>query len=441
MRVAASFLLVLLLPPAPAPAQERPIAITGGVVIDGNGGPPLEGGTVLIRAGRIEAVGPAGSVTVPAGAQVIDARGKSVMPGLADMHVHLTGGWDGVAVDLLGYHRYLNSLLYAGVTTVLDVGNVQPYVLQLRQEIAAGRLTGPRIYAAGVMLDGADPRWPPAAYSIASVDQVPTIVARQKRDGVDILKAYGGLSLQMVNGLITEGAKVGLKVIMDNAAVPLDRVVQTGLHATAHLRSGQTDETIRLMKERGVFVVTTVVNGERARRNLDLSYLEEPLIKDVMPPFFLDDLRKSVAARPPANPQQVRDRVRASLAEVKRQFDAGITVVAGTDAPYPGNFQGEGVHRELELYVEAGLTPLQAITAGTRSAARLMGAEGEWGTLQAGRRADVLVIAGRPDRNIAETRKVEAVIQAGRVVNRAGLRYDPKTDPGYRVGTSAAAGS
>ncbi len=433
----AAFALMLLAAGGQVQAQDRVIAITHGVVIDGNGGVPIEDGTVIIRGEKIEAVGPAASVTVPAGAQVIDARGKSVLPGLADMHVHLTGGWDGVAIDLLSYHRYMNSLLYAGVTTVMDVGNVQPYVLQLRQEVAAGRLVGPRIYAAGVMIDGADPRWPPAAYTVSSVDQVPTIVARQKRDGVDIIKAYQGLSLGMVTALVREAAKDSLRVIMDNANVPLDRAIQAGVYL-AHLRTGVSDDVLRLMKERGTYVVTTLINGERARRNLDLKFLYQPLIKDVMPPFFLDDLRKSIASRPPVQRDQVDQRVKALLTDAKRYFDAGIPLVTGTDAPYPGNFQGEGVHRELELYVEAGLTPLQALSGATRNAARLIKGDKEWGTLAPGLRADVIVVAGRPDRNIAESRNVEVVIQKGKVLDRALLRYDPKTDPGYRTGASAA---
>ncbi|MGH9914554.1 MAG: amidohydrolase family protein, partial [Pyrinomonadaceae bacterium] len=100
-----------------ASAQEvEPLAITNAVIIDGNGKPPIEDGTVVIRSGKIEAVGSASVIKVPAGVRVIDAKGRSVMPGLADMHVHLTGGWDGDSVDMLGFERYLNALLYAGVT-------------------------------------------------------------------------------------------------------------------------------------------------------------------------------------------------------------------------------------------------------------------------------------------------------------------------------------
>jgi hypothetical protein len=127
-------------------AQTAAIAIVHARIIDGRGGPAIPDGTMLLRGKRIESVGAASTVSVPSDARMIDARGKTVMPGLADMHLHLVGGWDGETVDMLGYQRYLNALLYAGVTTVLDTGNVQPYILQIRQEVASGRLLGPRIY-------------------------------------------------------------------------------------------------------------------------------------------------------------------------------------------------------------------------------------------------------------------------------------------------------
>ena len=118
-----------------AASGEGPIAFIDGVVIDGNGRKPIENGVVVVRDGRIEAVGDADTVRVPSDARVIDIEGRAILPGLADMHVHLMGGWDGVGSDWLGYQRYLNALLYSGVTTVFDLGNVMPFVLQLRDEV------------------------------------------------------------------------------------------------------------------------------------------------------------------------------------------------------------------------------------------------------------------------------------------------------------------
>jgi imidazolonepropionase-like amidohydrolase len=426
-------------------AQVRPVAFTHAVIIDGNGGVPIEDGILVIRGDRIEAVGDARSVSIPAGADVRDLKGKTVMPGLADMHVHLVGGWDGEAVDLLGYPRYLNAYLYAGVTTVLDLGNVLPYVVQLRDEIAAGRLTGPRIYCAGPLLDGADPLWPPISFSIVSADQIPGVVERLKQNRVDVLKAYAGLSDRLVAALVREARKNSLPVFVDqgfrNGGIEL--VMGDGVTTYAHVPGFPLDkflgsEALPAMKQRGVRFITTLATTESfsKRRLADLSFLDSPLIQDTIPASFIADLR-ALAARPldereRAHAQRNLQRFKQQAANTKALFDAGFLVVAGTDGPYPGVPQGEGLHRELELLVEAGLQPLDAITMATRNAAQLMGADKEWGTLEPGKLADVLVINGRPDRRIADTRNIEAILQLGRMLDRDKLKFNPKTDPGFR---------
>jgi imidazolonepropionase-like amidohydrolase len=118
---------------------------------------------------------------------------------------------------------------------------------------------------------------------------------------------------------------------------------------------------------------------------------------------------------------------------VKKLLDAGVLVAAGTDAPYPGLFQGEALHHELELLVAAGMAPLQAIRLATFNAASIMHAEEEWGSLQAGRTANVVIVAGNPAEHISDTRKVEMVILNGRILDRSSLRFDIKRDPGFRA--------
>src|SRR5260370_40823459 len=146
-------------------AQEKPIAIVHARIIDGAGGPPTEDGAVILRGGKIEYAGPSGPATIPRDAQIIDAKGKSVMPGLADMHVHLQGGWDGISVDLLGYQRYLNAMLYSGITTLMDTGNYQPWVLQFRQEVAGRRLFSAAILCVGARVAAIGRAWAALGYS------------------------------------------------------------------------------------------------------------------------------------------------------------------------------------------------------------------------------------------------------------------------------------
>ncbi len=422
-------------------AQEKPIAILHARLIDGIGGPPIDDGVLILEGSKIIYSGPANAASVPAGAQLIEAKGKTVMPGLADMHVHLQGGWDGISMDLLGYQRYLNAMLYSGITTLMDTGDYQPWILQLRQEAASGHLLSPRIYCTGAMIDAADPAWPDLAYALSSRTQIPELVLRDKRAGVDLIKGYANLSDRMLRRLVEEAHKEKIRVVIDqwerNGSPDL---VQTGIDGFAHAPTRKMPtEDIQLIQQRGLFVITTLVVEEYSgrRRLADLAFLREPLIADTTPPWFLTELHAEATRSLSDTEKSDVQRSAAGFDEMKRNvkklFDAGVLLGAGTDAPYPGVFQGEALHHELELLVAAGMTPLQAIRLATFNAARIMHAEEEWGSLQAGRIANIVIVAGNPAESISDTRKVEVVILKGKILDRASLRFDPKRDPGFRA--------
>jgi hypothetical protein len=426
-------------PPAAAAELARHV-FTNAVLIDGTGAPAVEHATVVVNGEKIEAAGPASSVPIPHGASVTDLRGKVLMPGLADMHVHLVGGWDGHATDMLGYRRYLNALLYAGVTTVLDTGNVQPYIVQMRAEVAAGRLPGPRIYCVGPLIDGADPAWPPLSYSVPSVSQVPAVVAALKRDHVDLIKGYVGLSHPVLERLVEEGRKVSLRVIVDQWQRNGSRdLVDDGIYGFAHLPTrALTGDDVEYMKAHQiVFISTLVVYESGARRRLhDLAFLQDPLIRDTSPPSFLKGLREE-AARKLSSEEEGKARhwgqsLRNALGNAKALHQAGVLLAAGTDAAYPGDMHGEGLHRELELLVEAGLTPLEAISVATRNSAQLIGAS-DWGTIEPGKLATLIIVDGRPDRDISQSRRVAGVFVRGRRIDRESLRLDHQNDPGFEA--------
>lgn len=424
-------------------AQEKPIAIVHARIIDGVGGTPTEDGTVILRGSKIEYAGPSAAAAIPRDAQITDAKGKSVMPGLADMHVHVQGGWDGISVDLLGYQRYLNAMLYSGITTLLDTGNYQPWILQLRQEVASGRLLGPRIYCTGAMIDASDPAWPDLAYALSSRAQIPEFVQRDKRANVDMIKGYANLSDRMLRNLVEEAHKEKIRVVIDqwerNGSPDL---VRTGIDGFAHAPTRKMPaDDIQLIRERGLFVITTLVVEEYSgrRRLADLRFLDEPLIAETTPPWFLTELRTEATRRLNEAEQKDAEKSATGFDEMKRNvkklMDAGVLLAAGTDAPYPGVFQGEAIHHELELLVEAGMTPLQAIRMATYNAAQIMHAEQEWGSLQAGRLANLVIVSGNPAVRISDSRKIDTVILNGKVLNRASLRYDAKKDPGFRAVT------
>jgi imidazolonepropionase-like amidohydrolase len=421
-----------------------PLVLRHGVLIDGTGNAAVEDGTVVIAGDKIIAVGASQAIAVPPGSRIIELHGKAIMPGLADMHVHLVGGWDGYAVDMLGYRRYLNALLYAGVTTVLDTGNVQPFIVQMRAEIAAGRLLGPRVYCVGPLIDGADPVWPPISYAVSSVAQIPRIVARLKADQVDFIKAYVGLSHPQIRALVDEGRKAGLRVLVDQGILNGSAdIVDDGIYAFAHLPRQPLDPSfLTKPPQRTVrFITTLAVDESFARRRLaNAAFLTEPLIADTTPPASIAamqaEVRRVLSADEQVRVAGRREGFAQALRNAKALEDAGVLMAAGTDAPYPGDTQGEGLHRELELLVEAGLTPLQAIAVATGNAAKFVNDE-SWGTLKQGQRADVLVINGRPDRTISDSRKIEMVIRAGQILDRARLKLNPATDPGYEPKASA----
>src|SRR5215475_1025554 len=422
-------------------AEDPPIAIVHGRIINGLGGTPIEDGTVVLRDPNIAYVGPASGASVPKNARVLDATGKSVLPGLADMHVHLQGGWDGISVDLLGYQRYFNAMLYAGVTTILDTGNYQPWVLQLRQEQASGRLLGPRIYCVGAMIDAVEPAWPDLAYAVASPSMIPSVIERDKRAGVDLIKAYRNLSDAFLISLTREAGKAGLRVIIDqwerNGSPDL---VRTGISGFAHAPTRKMSaEDLQLIHDRNIFVITTLVVEEYSghRRLADLRFLDEPLIKDTTAPWFLTELREQASRTPSESEKAAIERSAGGFDEMKRNVkklhDLGVLLGAGTDAPYPGVFQGEALHHELELLVDSGLTPLEAIRMATFNAALIMQADEEWGSLQAGRLANVLIVDGNPAERISDTRKGDTVILQGKVLDRASLSFERAHDAGFRA--------
>ena len=169
----------------------------------------------------------------------------------------------------------------------------------------------------------------------------------------------------------------------------------------------------------------------------DLSFLDQPLIRDVTPPNFLTEIRQAAAHGdfPMTGPNMdtYRQWLPRANANLMMMWQAGVLVAAGTDAPYPGVFQGEGLHRELELLVAAGLTPVQAIQAATGNAAKFMqGETADWGSIAVGKRADLVVVSGRPDMRIGDTRTIDDVMQAGRLLDRAALRVQPG-EPPYRT--------
>jgi hypothetical protein len=259
-----------------------------------------------------------------------------------------------------------------------------------------------------------------------------------KRDNVDLIKAYVGLSHPVLERLVAEGRKVSLRVIIDqwqrNGSPDL---VDDGIYGFAHLptRLLAAHDVAFMQLHHTAFISTLIVFESQSRRRLtDLGFLQDPLVRDTSPPSFLAGLRaesaRKLSEEEVQHAQRWTELLRNAMTNANALFRAGVTLTAGTDAPYPGDMQGEGLHHELELLVESGLTPLEAIMVATHNAAQFIGAT-DWGTIEPGKLATLIIVDGRPDRNISDTRKVVRVMMRGHSIDRESLKLVHQNDPGY----------
>ena len=442
-----------------ARARQGGLAITGATLIDGTGAPARAGMTVLIRDGLITGVGTTADTAVEDGVTVIDAAGKYVIPGLADMHVHFgTGGL--VPSDPHTVQRVLRQFLFYGVTTVLNVGATGggvDDVLRLRELQARGRLPGPHVYATGGLLtvpgshpiatimhppegvDGASYDWSQRGVWVVSTPaEMRELVGRMAAAGMDGVKIviesgpppfgdhHPQMSSALVGAAVEEAARHELPVFAHASSVDeLREAVTHGVRAMMHLVKDPAppgDELLAEMKERGIFYVPTLSLFVWADAWGDpADHLSDPFLRSGVEPEVIASLLESRLA--PTEPPAAADwsARRSWLAAFKAVHDAGVRVVGGSDTANPFVFPGYSMHHELELMVEAGLTPMEALVAATRRAAEMLGAEDAFGTVAPGKRADLLILGADPLEDIRNTRTLEVVIRGGEVVDRETL--------------------
>jgi imidazolonepropionase-like amidohydrolase len=441
--------------------QEQSLVIAGVTLIDGTGAPPREGVDILIRDGLITGVA-TDEVAWPEGATVIDASGKYAIPGLADMHVHFgTGGLE--SGDSLTVDRVLRQFLFYGITTVLNTGATNGRVddiLELRRRRAAGELQAPHIYATGGLLTvpGSHPvatiMNPPEDADAATYDwsqrgvwvvrtpaEVREVVQRFAAAGMDGIKViiesgptiFGDDHPQMPPELVTaaveEARRHGLPVFAHvSSADELEVGVNAGVRAFMHLVGAEPvgSDLLGAMREQSIHYVPTLsllvwadTWGEPA------DALTDPFLRSGVDERVIQSLLSSPLAptAPPSDDDWASRRERLQALATAR--DAGVIIVAGTDTNNPFVFPGYSMHHELELMVEAGLTPMEAIEASTRRAAEMLRQEHVFGTIESGKRADLLLLAANPLDDIRNTRSLELIIHDGKVIDRSSLLPDP----------------
>lgn len=402
--------------PSCAPTEGRDgaamLVVRGGTLIDGTGGAPLPGATIVVRDGRVAEVTAAGGAPLRAGTEGIDARGKWIVPGLIDMHVHYHPGW----MDAL--------FLRHGVTTVRDVGGGLDSILALREDSRAAGFVGPRIFACGPLIDGPWPRHGTGlSVSVQTVTEARDMARRLLDRGVDCLKIYEQLTPALVEAVVreAEGTRVPVTAhLRDTTALQaLDLGVRGLEHAFGFEACDETvaAQVVRRVVERGAYVVPTLAITEQLSR-LGSPEQETMALLTEIPDARRLYWRRTAAAASPDRKASAARRLECLKPFVARLQRAGGQVVAGSDTSNPYVVPGASLHRELELLVEAGLSPREALAAATRTAAAFLGQSQTVGTLEVGKRADLVVLGADPIASIAAIRQVEVVIRDGRVVWR-----------------------
>jgi imidazolonepropionase-like amidohydrolase len=420
------------------------IALTNARVIDGTGAAAREGQTIVLRDGRIAALGATGSVAIPEGAETIDLAGKSVLPGLVMLHEHLyyptgPGMYGQLALS------FLRLYLAGGVTTMRTGGNLNGYAdINFKRGIDSGVVAGPAMDATAPYLNGGP--FPLRQVRILKgPDDARKMVAYWADEGATSFKAYMQITRAELGAAIEEAHKRGLKVTGHLCSVTFAEAARLGIDNLEHgfivatdfapnkqpdvCPTGVAQQALPALDPAGL--VARELIRELVARNVaitsTLTVFETSVPGRPVPPgleVLVSPLREQFERQHTAIARQT-DTVRAAAFKKEMALElafakAGGLLVAGTDPTgYGGVIPGYSNQRQLELLVEAGFTPLEAISIGTLNGAKYLGREAQIGTIAVGKQADLMVVAGNPAARIADVRNVE-------IVFRLGVAYDPK---------------
>lgn len=413
--------------PTAQQAPAAPTVLTNVRVIDGTGRTPIERATVVIANGRIEAVGAGSSVKAPAGAATIDLSGKTLVPGLINAHGHLGAGNKTLPLR----EQILQQLrLYAqyGVTTVQSLGDDGVESVKLRDEQARIPLDRARLYTAGAAVVGEsveDARQKIDKVAAMRINVVKTRMNRlafadgSRTGSPTAFRTTPDMTPEVYRAVIEQAHKHGLMVAahlfyLDQAK----SLVEAGLDIIAHgIRDQDVDSGfIDMLKRRNVGYIPTLTRDVAVYEfGSTPDYVTDPFfaqglatyrqdLPEVQSPAFQEKVRNSSEA------QLTRKAVEQGMRNVKRLVDGGVAVAMGTDSgAVVGRWQGFNEHREMELMVKAGLTPMQALMSATGTAARVLKLDSQLGTIEPGKTADFLVLTANPLTDIRNTRRIESV--------------------------------
>jgi imidazolonepropionase-like amidohydrolase len=384
------------------------IALVGATLIDGTGAPSIPDATVVVANGKILAAGPSAVIAVPRGARRMDVAGKTIMPGLWDMHTHVM------------QMEWAPVYLAAGVTTVRDMGNNLYFVVPFRDAITSHRILGPRLLVAG-LVDGGGPN-AFGAVNATTPEEGRAVVRRYHDLGFEQMKLYDLVRPDVVGAIVAEAHRLGMTVTGHvPRALGLMASVDSGMDHIAHLpirgdtASDSVKAQIASLRRHGTVIDPTAAWGEL------LSHSTSEPVSDLVP---------GVVNLPPVLAQRVNAmgvttvdtatahaRMRRTLGVLRALHDAGVPLVAGTDEGVPGL----SVYREVELYHKAGIPAMDALRSATAVSAKAMRLDRTLGTIESGKEADLIVLDGNPLDAVENVERVRLVMKGGVLYRSADL--------------------
>ncbi|HYA49154.1 MAG TPA: amidohydrolase family protein [Burkholderiales bacterium] len=416
-------------------------ALTHVRVIDGTGAPAREDQTVVVAEGKILAIGDAASVKAPAGAKVMEMVGYTVMPGIVGMHDHIIYPAGGPHYNTLEFSAP-RLYLACGVTTIRTTGGLEPMTeLNLKRAIGQGRVPGPKMHVTSPFLEG-NGAFTLQMHEMGSPEEARKLAVFWAEQGIDDFKAYMNITRAELAAVIEEAHKRGLKVtghlgavgFREAAALGIDDL-EHGLMVDTEFVPGKKPDVCPTTREMRESLLKLEAAGPEIQETIRTLVAHKVAVTSTLPVF-----ETSSPGRPPFDPRvldamatdtrllyltqrarvgEMKDSPMPALLKKEMEFErefvkAGGLLLAGPDPTgYGGVLAGFGDQRELELLVEAGFAPLEAIKIATYNGALYLGEVDRIGTLAAGKQADIVLIKGNPAADISDIRKVETVFKDG----------------------------
>ncbi len=442
-----AFPLIAGAQPADNPGR---LALVGGMLLDGYEVPPLHHATVLIEGDRIIEVGPSSDVSIPSGYRVIDTRGRTMLPGLIDLHAHLmilghgdyTRWFSWLKEGNFSLDRVMEisakQLLMAGVTSAVDLGAPTPEALRVRDRIANGEIPGPRMWMSGAWV--ARQEWSVLPEALQKLIQSPEEAAQATEElakaGVDVIKAWAGLTRADYEAIVRTARRHNIPVhahVYDPEAVR--NALETGVDVLQHVGSAGTPPYDQELLEDIVVSGRPVVPTGAHRvwvfpATMQFpERLQDPRLEQDFPPVLYEEVQKSFVnfhalAYFATTPRQMF----FGDDSLRKWIVSGAVVGMGTDSGTPMNFHTEALWREMKAFVDLGMTPQRAISAATRVNARILGRADDLGTIEPGKLADIVVVKGDPLFNIMALGDVETVVKGGKVYKSPPGASKPTSD-------------